>query len=93
MVRETILPRLMRRYAAEGTERSLAACNELLASAPAEKDKRQMLASLELGLCEAAQTNRISKLERLPGALQTQLDLFRKTNRSDETLQPSLRKN
>ena len=34
MTREVILPRLMQRYAAEGTKQSYAACAQLLSSAP-----------------------------------------------------------
>ena len=47
---EILLPRLMRRYAAEGTEAALNACGELLWFAPSEKQKLQMLAALEQGL-------------------------------------------
>ena len=73
LVRERILPRLMRRYAAEGTEATLRACDKLLASAPVEKDKRQMLASLAQGLGEGPQANRSSKLEKLPPDLRERL--------------------
>jgi putative membrane-bound dehydrogenase-like protein len=48
--REAILGRLMRRYAAEGTEAGLLACAELLASAPGPAERQLMLASLDQGL-------------------------------------------
>jgi putative heme-binding domain-containing protein len=51
MVRDVILGRLMRRFAAEGTEAALSACARVLASAPAN-DRTQMLAALDQGLQE-----------------------------------------
>lgn len=50
LVRSTILERLMRRYAAEGTSRAGAACARLLEAAPGEKERGLMLAALEQGL-------------------------------------------
>ncbi|MGI8965244.1 MAG: PVC-type heme-binding CxxCH protein, partial [Limisphaerales bacterium] len=86
LIRETILPRLMRRYATEGNGATLAACNKLFAAAPSEKEKRQMLVSLEQGLREQSQTNRLSKIEKLPLDLQKQLTSFWKDDTTDETL-------
>ena len=57
----------------------------MLASAPSEKDKQQMLASLEQGLREQ-QANRISKMERLPVNLQKQLTSLWKKDTTNETL-------
>jgi hypothetical protein len=50
LIRDVILERLMRRYAAEGTEAGYTACARLLASVPSPGDSRQMLAALEKGL-------------------------------------------
>jgi putative heme-binding domain-containing protein len=50
--REVILPRLMRRYAAEGTEAAYTACARLLASAPSAADRSRMVAALDQGLRE-----------------------------------------
>jgi putative membrane-bound dehydrogenase-like protein len=50
LVREVIQGRLMRRYAAEGTEAGYTACARLLASAPSPEERGQMLAALEQGL-------------------------------------------
>ena len=50
MTREVILPRLMRRYAAEGTKQSLQACARILRSAPNARDKNKMVAALDQGL-------------------------------------------
>ncbi len=49
LVHETILPRLMRRSAAEATEPGYLACAKLLAAAP-EADRSNMLAALDQGL-------------------------------------------
>ncbi|MBI3848979.1 MAG: c-type cytochrome [Verrucomicrobia bacterium] len=50
IIRDVILERLMRRYAAEGTELGYSACAQLLESAPEAKDRSRMLAALEQGL-------------------------------------------
>jgi putative membrane-bound dehydrogenase-like protein len=50
MTREVILPRLMRRYAAESTVKSYAACASLLESAPGDNGRNAMLAALDQGL-------------------------------------------
>jgi putative membrane-bound dehydrogenase-like protein len=49
LVRDVILERLMRRYAAEGGQHGFAACARLLAAAPAEGRSR-LLAALDQGL-------------------------------------------
>ncbi len=50
--REVILPRLMRRYAAAGTEAAYTACARLLASAPSSAERGRMIAVLDQGLRE-----------------------------------------
>jgi putative membrane-bound dehydrogenase-like protein len=50
LVRDTILTRLMRRYAMEASTDSLSACARLLATAPNEADRQLMLVNLDLGL-------------------------------------------
>ncbi len=50
--REVILPRLMRRYAAAGTEAAYTACARLLASAPSSAERGRMIAALDQGLRE-----------------------------------------
>jgi putative heme-binding domain-containing protein len=50
LTREIILPRLMRRYAAEATQASLGACARLLESSPNETAKKKMLSALDQGL-------------------------------------------
>ncbi|MFO0947594.1 MAG: c-type cytochrome [Planctomycetota bacterium] len=50
MVRQWILPRLMQRYAAEGTDEGYSACLRMLSSCPNEDSRRQMLASFEAGI-------------------------------------------
>jgi putative heme-binding domain-containing protein len=50
LVRDTILTRLMRRYALEASTDSLTACAWLLAAAPSEADRQLMLVNLDEGL-------------------------------------------
>jgi putative membrane-bound dehydrogenase-like protein len=50
MIRDVILERLIRRYAAEGTEATLRACARLLALAPGGSERRRMLTALDQGL-------------------------------------------
>lgn len=52
IARDAILPRLVRRYAAEGMPGTDAACVALLRSAPGDRDRIRLLQSLELGLKE-----------------------------------------
>jgi putative membrane-bound dehydrogenase-like protein len=51
LVHDTILERLMRRYASEATEAGYRACAELLAAAP-EADRPRLLAALDVGLAD-----------------------------------------
>ena len=48
--REVILPRLMQRYAAEGTKAGLQACARLLAGAEDSENKKKMVQALDKGL-------------------------------------------
>ncbi len=50
IIRDVIMPRLMRRYAAEGSEAGFAACARILSSAPSPADKSLMLAALDQGI-------------------------------------------
>jgi putative membrane-bound dehydrogenase-like protein len=50
LVREDILGRLMRRYAAEATDAALEACVRLIASAPNASDRQMLIAALDDGL-------------------------------------------
>jgi putative membrane-bound dehydrogenase-like protein len=50
LIRETIQERLLRRYAAEGTQESFRACVRLLASAPSAAERDRLLAALDLGM-------------------------------------------
>ncbi len=51
--RETLLPRLVRRYAAEGTAADHASCLQLLRAAPNDDERDRLLASLLAGWREA----------------------------------------
>ncbi len=62
VVNETIAPRLMRRYAAEGSSATLAGCAEILKRAPANY-RASMLASLNEGLQEC--TNKLVSVAAL----------------------------
>ncbi|MDB6028395.1 MAG: putative rane-bound dehydrogenase [Verrucomicrobiales bacterium] len=73
IIAETILPRLMRRYAAEGKQETLAACGTLLLSAPSEKIAGQLLESFEKGLSEQPKNKQITSVEKLPSTLRKQL--------------------
>ncbi|HEV3136701.1 MAG TPA: PVC-type heme-binding CxxCH protein [Pirellulales bacterium] len=55
IARETILPRLVRRYAAEGTEPGYLACARLLAATPAA-DRDDIFAALDQGLKDRSTT-------------------------------------
>jgi putative membrane-bound dehydrogenase-like protein len=50
MIRDVILSRLMRRWAAEGTEATYNACARLLASAPSAAERNRMIAALDQGI-------------------------------------------
>jgi putative membrane-bound dehydrogenase-like protein len=50
LARQTILPRLVRRLAAEGTPASMAGCAKLLGSAPSLRERDPLLVALDEGL-------------------------------------------
>jgi putative membrane-bound dehydrogenase-like protein len=52
LIRATIQERLVRRYAAEGSEADFGSCARLLASAPSAAERGRLLAALDLGLQE-----------------------------------------
>jgi putative membrane-bound dehydrogenase-like protein len=57
LVRETLLPRLIRRYAAEGSEAAESACARVLASAPSDAARASLSAALDEGLSERRAPN------------------------------------
>lgn len=68
LIRETIEERLLRRYAAEGTQESFRACARLLASAPSTRERSRLIAALDLGLQDRSK----SSTQRTTGSLLTQ---------------------
>ncbi|HTU21838.1 MAG TPA: PVC-type heme-binding CxxCH protein [Gemmataceae bacterium] len=50
LIREALEERLLRRYAAEGTEASFRACARLLAAAPSDGERSRLITALDLGL-------------------------------------------
>jgi putative heme-binding domain-containing protein len=80
LMRETILTRLMRRYAAEGTEATLEACGQILKSAPSTTDRQKLLVALDQGLQERTKTNQVVKT---PTALESQLEALSAANSVD----------
>jgi putative membrane-bound dehydrogenase-like protein len=80
LVRDAILERLTRRYAAEGSESGFTACARLLASAPAP-ERGRVLAAIDQGLHGRSPT-----VAQLPPALADQLDVLWKDDTLDETL-------
>jgi putative membrane-bound dehydrogenase-like protein len=50
LIRDVILPRLIQRYAAEGTEESLTACEQILTATTRQPDRQRMLEAFEAGL-------------------------------------------
>lgn len=71
--RQSLLPRLIRRYAAEGTPAAWAASGALLAGIPAGETRAPLLAALELGLRQRAATAARPRLTDLPTVLAAQL--------------------
>ncbi len=84
IISQTILPRLMRRYAAEGTQVSLGACDKLMASAPSEKAQRILLSSFEQGLREQTKGSDAAKLGKLPASLRERLLSLWRDNSTDD---------
>jgi putative membrane-bound dehydrogenase-like protein len=79
LAKGSILGRLTRRYAAEGTSDGLDACATLLASAPTPADRHVLLASFDQGLTERAA--KATTPTELPEALAAQF----KTMWTDDT--------
>ncbi len=73
LMRETIIPRVVRRYTAEGSAETLSAAGKVLASAPAAKERAALLRAIEEGLREEPKEKQITKLDQLPDLLQKQL--------------------
>jgi len=70
--RDTVLPRLVRRYAAEGSDPADVSCAVLLQSAPGDKERAALWESLELGLRDRVATRQPS--QRLQTALRAYWD-------------------
>ena len=88
MIREVILARLMQRYAAEASGRSLAACARLFETASMPDDRSRLLSALDSGLATAAgdssQKPRIA--DRVPDQFKARLAEQWKERPTDETL-------
>ncbi|HYV28392.1 MAG TPA: c-type cytochrome, partial [Candidatus Eisenbacteria bacterium] len=70
LTREIILPRLMQRYAAEGTKEGLTACARLLETAPITDNKIKMMAALDQGLPAQISTSEVpTDLQKQLGSL------------------------
>ncbi len=72
LAQQSLLPRLVRRYGAEGTAAALRAGAALLAAQPAGTDRSVLREALEQGLRQRAATRRLG-LDDLPPALVRQL--------------------
>jgi putative membrane-bound dehydrogenase-like protein len=68
LVRDAVLPRLMRRYAAEGAPGGFTACARLLGCAPGAAERDRLLAALDQGL-----QDRAAESNELPPALEREL--------------------
>lgn len=88
MIREVILARLMQRYAAEASGRSLAACARLFETASKPSDRSRLLSALDSGLATAAarsnQNPRIA--DRVPDHFKARLAEQWKEQPTDQTL-------
>jgi putative heme-binding domain-containing protein len=72
LARQSLLPRLVRRYAAEGSADALRASAKLLASQPVDADRALLRQALEQGLRQRAATRRLG-LDDLPASLVEQV--------------------
>jgi putative membrane-bound dehydrogenase-like protein len=80
LIRATLEERLLRRYAAEGTEKSYRACVRLLAAAPSAAERARLIAALDLGL----QDRSMPRQRKTRGSLFTQFAVAeRKTSEGD----------
>lgn len=86
LAREMILPRLMRRYAAEGGGPALQECAALLAGHPLAGDRGPFLSAFDQGLRHPSPTrNGLLDLDQLPAALATQLTALWQNGTRDES--------
>ena len=86
LAREMILPRLVRRYAAEGGGPALQACATLLAGHPLAGDRRPFLSAIDQGLRHPSPTRKGPlDLDQLPAALATQLTALWQNGTRDES--------
>src|SRR5262249_51314197 len=92
LIREVILGRLMRRYAAEGTEPAYTACARLLASAPSTVEPGRLLAALDQGLQERPGGGRADNLGTLFQDLGVVRDPATKAEARGEKTPPALQK-
>ncbi|MBM3800977.1 MAG: c-type cytochrome [Acidimicrobiia bacterium] len=79
LCRETVLPRLMQRYASEANETGFAACARLLAVTNRSEERQTMLSALGQGL-------QGRQLKKVPEDLRKQLGRFWKHDTTDEAL-------
>jgi putative heme-binding domain-containing protein len=84
-IRDAILERLMRRYAAEGGEADYTACARLLTSTPAS-ERGRMLAALDQGLRDRPGGARNRRAEKLAPELTELLDTLWRDNTTNVTL-------
>jgi putative membrane-bound dehydrogenase-like protein len=91
LVRDAILDRLMRRYAAEGGAAGHAACARLLAAVPVAKRER-MLAALEQGLQDRPASPADNSGTLFSGHAVVQKPPPSRTSPGEETLPPALAK-
>jgi hypothetical protein len=85
LARQSLVPRLVRRYAAEGSAAALRACATLLASQPLGANRGTLRQAVEQGLRQRAVTQRL-RLDDLPPPLVQQLLVDWKPDTQDESL-------
>ncbi len=86
LARKSILPRLVRRYAAEGTRPTLQAAAALLAGNPLGGDGAALVTAFEQGLRQKFASTQAPKLDELPAALVQQLTARWQNETRDETI-------
>lgn len=86
LARRSVLPRLVRRYAAEGSRATLQAAATLLAGIPAGTELTPFITALDQGLRQHAASSHAPKLDELPSALVQQLTSRWQSETRDETL-------
>ena len=73
LMRETIIPRVIRRYTAEATTETLKAVASIIVAAPSTKMRADLFSAIEKGLREELKERQIAVLNQFPIALQQQL--------------------